>query len=681
MDKIGFLLLLLLILCICVSPFYIPINKLKVHHASAKIEKISIKSPYGFSLVQVRTSHSFQTPKYPYLFIHGHKGSVKQAISMTKHFHMAGTEIDMFSIDFNEGAVALSHSLLLKEVEFAEKCIEEIHKRYPHQQITILAHSFGGVIAALALHNLSNNMVKGIIALSTPFVSSPITNDFRFIQEFNKMHEFLKNTTQFVISITGGIRDLTVPPQLTNTKELGRNMYHCYSTQIKGVHTEIDHVAMVWGEEFFDKLVGIIKICNTFTGSKAVREVKKNVQSEISKIVATVQGIDEVCVVVKENEIEGNVGIVLGGWNYYLIPMGSNGEMCLDGIEYRKTQKVLLGNLKSPSFFELLAGTFIDIPPEQAFATRIRLGSELSNPRFPIRIVISPGRTKAIHAKCGNEEIIKFHEGEFVIYFHEFCENGPEIWIFGSPDSISSVFLQIDPMGALICMVRDYRLHIFTSMFFLLLVRISEMGKYLQLLIFLSVYLWSGQVNSIFYWEDSGVNEEYSLLSLVFIVGAGRGLCALFYGICRIFEYFSRKLHINQYFLFGLIPIAWYFPWETSIILNLMKLKNQKLLEISLMYQFILLPQHIGHYIAVYTHGIYDSDYQILPAMVLCFSQLHFEKVEIKLECAISGFLIAFFGHGLLYRSVFILQLLCSWLSLKSFLNFLFTHLKKSLKH
>jgi hypothetical protein len=34
---------------------------------------------------------------------------------------------------------------------------------------------------------------------------------------------------------------------------------HIYSTEIEGLHLEMDHLATVWGEQFFVKLTEVIR--------------------------------------------------------------------------------------------------------------------------------------------------------------------------------------------------------------------------------------------------------------------------------------------------------------------------------------------------------------------------------------------------------------------------------------
>lgn len=189
MDRPSLLFLIIFVLLIFLSSLYIPSNQLSVYKGSARLEKIYIED-YKFTLAYLHTSQT-SNPAFPaYLFIHGHKGDVTQAISMTKFFFNHGLDFNMYSIDFNQGAVGISYSLLKAEVKFTEACIKEIAKRHPSSKIVIIGHSFGGVVGSLALINNGEKYVKGMIALSTPFEAVPVNSDYNFIWEYHRMHNF-----------------------------------------------------------------------------------------------------------------------------------------------------------------------------------------------------------------------------------------------------------------------------------------------------------------------------------------------------------------------------------------------------------------------------------------------------------------------------------------------------------
>jgi len=92
-------------------------------------------SPFGFAFKfiaktkeQKEDTENYlkKSTKTPFIFLHGHKGNVKQAISMTTFFLKQDLDIDMFSIDFVEGAVAVSSTLTYAEAEYTVKCIKTV---------------------------------------------------------------------------------------------------------------------------------------------------------------------------------------------------------------------------------------------------------------------------------------------------------------------------------------------------------------------------------------------------------------------------------------------------------------------------------------------------------------------------------------------------------------------------
>jgi alpha-beta hydrolase superfamily lysophospholipase len=88
---------------------------------------------------------------------------------------------------------------------------------YPGQRIGIIAHSMGGVVASLAL-TLAPDIVDSIfalIALSTPFEGHPVNSHIGFPVIYKTIHNFWKSEEAnkiFTLSITGGVRDIMVPP-------------------------------------------------------------------------------------------------------------------------------------------------------------------------------------------------------------------------------------------------------------------------------------------------------------------------------------------------------------------------------------------------------------------------------------------------------------------------------------
>lgn len=76
------------------------------------------------------------------------------------------------------------------------------------------------------------------------------------------MRDFWRRHPEIVVlSISGGVRDLTVPPYYTNIREIRKeNTFHIYTTGIKNLYLEADHLATVWGIEFFDRLCDVFPL-------------------------------------------------------------------------------------------------------------------------------------------------------------------------------------------------------------------------------------------------------------------------------------------------------------------------------------------------------------------------------------------------------------------------------------
>ena len=100
--------------------------------------------------------------------------------------------MDMFSIDFLEGAVALSSTLTYAEAEYTVACIKRVRKLYPDKKIGIIAHSMGGVVASLAM-TMAPDLAASVffmMALSTPFEGHPLNCHISFPKIYDTIHEF-----------------------------------------------------------------------------------------------------------------------------------------------------------------------------------------------------------------------------------------------------------------------------------------------------------------------------------------------------------------------------------------------------------------------------------------------------------------------------------------------------------
>lgn len=77
------------------------------------------------------------------------------------------------------------------------------------------------------------------------------------------------------------------------------------------------------------------------------------------------------------------------------------------------------------SFVELLVSkNTVDI--DNPLAKHIKTGPSFSQGRYPI-LLQSTDEIDVIYARCGLEEIVKYNENSVILYFNEYCENGPDI--------------------------------------------------------------------------------------------------------------------------------------------------------------------------------------------------------------------------------------------------------------
>ena len=184
----------------------------------------------------------------------------------------------MFSIDFTEGAVAISHTLTYAEAEYTVECIKAVQKIFPDRKIGLIAHSMGGIVASLAL-TMAPELTESIffmMSLSTPYEGHPLNCHLAFPVIYETIHDFWmspESQKMFTLSVTGGVRDLLVPPQYSNIEELkNKAAMHIYSTEIEGLHLEMDHLALLWGKQFFVQIAQVLKTLLPMRDPMAMRE-------------------------------------------------------------------------------------------------------------------------------------------------------------------------------------------------------------------------------------------------------------------------------------------------------------------------------------------------------------------------------------------------------------------------
>ena len=706
---VGLVYLIVYALTLHLSVVYIPPNQLTVHRSSAKLKQVPLEhNNYGFELTKLVQKPSTQE-RTPFIFVHGHKGNVKQAISMSQFFEKKNLKLDMYSVDFKDAAVGLSHSLMYTEAEFLNKCLLKVAQLHPNKSIGLITHSMGGIVASLALSLPSAPVDKvfTMIALSTPFEAQPVNSYLAFPVAYNKVHNFWKNSQYnhiFTLSITGGIRDLVVPSQLTNIQELiDKNALHVYSTQIEGLHFEMDHLAVVWATEFFEKLTSAVKLIVS-DQSNLKAKVKDTLECSVSKMLYHEP-------IVKLSYIENPEGLIeltepsfvasksalefycLSSQKYYLTHFKHT--LVKNKFMYKVSQSKCytkpselwvqpINEFQEISFFKGFLGQSLYFEQE-ALGVNLSLGPAFSQTRYPIRIV-SEKPLQVVHARCSGEEIIKYNQNDLILYFHEYCQEGPQIWALGVDSG--KIDLNIDILASIVCLARDFRLTVVSYMVMqglLSLVSDSKLKKLTYLGVAGALYLGSCFFRVYGFLGLDHVHNphtHYGLIDILYLFCIGEGLFVACKATFYLLKYLSLvfKKAPKRVFECLCLVLVYFMPWPAVCALTLLvysqsRTINDQVLFVSLLQLILTLPQQISWYVILHDHRIletlnpYDA-LNIFPYLLLLFSCVNNNsEVSLKTELLVSACYLGVCTQDLLYRANFFLSCMSAWVALKLFFS------------
>lgn len=221
----------------------------------------------------------------PVLFIPGNAGSFKQVRSIAAEAatlfdqhrdepQWKGKNMDFFAAHFNEDFTAFHGRTMLDQAEYLNDAIKFILSLYAEQEnapksIIVIGHSMGGVVSRvmLTLPNYVEGSVNTIITLAAPHAAAPATFDGDIMRIYAATDKFwragftegTKNTVAkrrlhdvSLISITGGLSDTILPADYTTLRGIvpDEHGFTVYTTGIPGVWTPIDHLAIVWCDQF-----------------------------------------------------------------------------------------------------------------------------------------------------------------------------------------------------------------------------------------------------------------------------------------------------------------------------------------------------------------------------------------------------------------------------------------------
>eukprot|EP01031_Cornospumella_fuschlensis_P031827 gene31827-38484_t len=223
----------------------------------AKAEVIIEKYKGNYELYKVSNAETKKLAKYPVLFIPGHFGSDSQVRSLSSFMHNEDGLLQFYAVHFDYEAMAFHGGDILTKAAFVNTAIKTIQAQYQQQrpnedfQITLIGHSYGGMIAkaALLLTNHPQCVVKNILAISAPITRAPLVPDASlevlflnvnkawYTAHYNSTKKVLSTkptgrsvnadyenpicaTKTRVISVSGGETDIHVLPEYSDLFEI-----------------------------------------------------------------------------------------------------------------------------------------------------------------------------------------------------------------------------------------------------------------------------------------------------------------------------------------------------------------------------------------------------------------------------------------------------------------------------
>ena len=238
----------------------------------------------------------------PVLFIPGNAGSYKQmrpvAAEAAHYFHDTLREdesavsqgkrpLDFFTVDFNEELTAFHGQTLLDQAEYLNEAVAYILALYHNPQrsiresglpdpksVIILGHSMGGVVARtmLRMPNYQERSINTIITLSAPHARPPVSFDADMVAAYKDVNTFWRQSFSIpsnednplsdvtLVSVAGGGLDTMIPSEYSSLTSLvpDTHGFTVFTSSIPNVWTSMDHLAIMWCNQFRKALVRAI---------------------------------------------------------------------------------------------------------------------------------------------------------------------------------------------------------------------------------------------------------------------------------------------------------------------------------------------------------------------------------------------------------------------------------------
>ena len=207
------------------------------------------------------------------LFIPGSGGDYRQGRSLGAELARAGGCVDLYALDFDgERALTAGARALAAQRDFTLLSLETLGRASPLARITLVGHSYGGVIARAAASAWidacdDTQTLGGIVTLSTPHDAAPLgvnADTDSFFSLLNRRWRAAgarKNSTLAalpLVSISGGEADGQIVNAATDVERLlgGNSKVWAWASpqRLRAPRGGVEHQTVVWCSELITPL-------------------------------------------------------------------------------------------------------------------------------------------------------------------------------------------------------------------------------------------------------------------------------------------------------------------------------------------------------------------------------------------------------------------------------------------
>lgn len=623
-----------------------------------------IVQSYDYNLVRLSIGPHYNSQAC--IFIHGHRGDYSQGKLFSS---VMGDICDMYSFDFKEDISGLSHEVIIKQAEFVTESITKIQKTF--SIVHVLAHSMGGVVALLSAKRLAQNL-DTLIILNGPLQQSPVNSYLGFPIIYEEIHKYLLETNTKIISITGG-SDITIPSSLTNPYEIYKK--HYYTSALPRVYEQLEHNDILYSIGLILTIKDIMYLEIDELGSIFVWKNKDDLVTEYKD--------DDIFA---ETELfDGENHVDFPCWcSFFLVYDAYVVLRTIDAVDEFKApgpiqvealrieyfyiykilsmpgEKIWFWAPEGEAYIETIDDDY-EITPSNIFMSKISQKSytifhirAVDFYRIPIEMSFSHS-PDIIYAKCAHEEIIMRNKKNVHINFHEYCENGVDIWVI-NPQGQVEVFYKL--YDYILVLFREFRVLIIgLALGIFLDFRPFILWWVLGFYIFGDIFRYYGMLglDHVDYVE---IRLSLWEIGVIMILAFGVGvLVDLSYRCCQMIGKmrFIGSFGVKMYYL-GLVFVAPWVVLEVFLVLNLKKCRNLdfKLVLVSFL---LSLPQQVAWYWRIYSY-FYVSLANIHDLYAI-FAMVFYVWADVKVSENYRKIIAWYFllcGQDLLYRGNLLLS-------------------------